>query len=272
MTDDHKHDNTPACSHGDSPSSGSMLNGLIAELRAHVPFSVSAVTIGLIVAGLICVLGGNVSDGNLDRQEVSSQQAAESSDTHDHSEPPSEAAHEHKPSFATHLFHLFHPAHMLFSAAATTAMFRRYDRKKGKAVLVGIIGAVGICGVSDILIPHASLILLGRQTAWHICILEHPDLVLPFAAIGVLMGLWAASDVLRSTLISHSLHVFTSTMASIFYLVGSLGAVAWINDIGQVFVFVVIAVMVPCCVSDIIFPLLMTKPNRDAYLAAPHTH
>lgn len=223
---------------------------LIVELREHVPFSVSAVAIGLIVAGTICILGSGF------HEDVVAG--------HDH------AGHDHGTPFAQLFFHLFHPAHMLFSAAATTAMFCRYERKYFKAIVVGLVGAIGVCGISDIVMPHVSLLILGVSAPWHICVVEHPQMVLPFAFVGVLLGLGATSGVIRSTIISHSLHVLMSTMASIFYMVGPLGLVAWIDQIGAVFVFVVLAVMVPCCASDIVFPLLMSKRGRDTYGQDPH--
>jgi len=160
---------------------------------------------------------------------------------------------------------------MFFSAAATTAMFFRYERRVLKAIIIGIIGAIGVCGVSDIVMPHVSLLILGVQPPWHICILEHPMLVLPFALIGVAVGLGASLGVTRSTLFSHSLHVFASTMASIFYMVGPLGMLAWIDELGMVFLFVALAVMIPCCVSDIIFPLLMTAAGRARYGSEGHS-
>jgi hypothetical protein len=61
-------------------------------------------------------------------------------------------------------------------------------------------------------------------------------------------------------------------MASIFYMVGPLGLVAWIDRLGLVFLFVVLAVMIPCCLSDIVFPLLMSKAGRDRYGEVPHKH
>lgn len=223
---------------GDGPSA------LMVELREHVPFSVSAVAIGLCIAGAICVLGFRPGDpGAIDPAEQ-----------------------------AELFFHLFHPVHMLFSAAATAAMFNRYEHKPLKAVVIGLIGAIGVCGVSDIVMPHASLTILGVNAPWHICVWEHPGLAFPFAAVGVLIGIAASGSVVRSTIISHSLHVFASTMASIFYMVGPLGIIAWIDDIGKVFVFVVIAVVVPCCLSDIVFPLLMSRGGRSQFGEDPHAH
>lgn len=247
MSDDH-----PGHYH-ERPAGGRLsAPAVLVELREHLPFSVSAVTIGLIVAGSICVLG------------FGDQAAVAAGESH--------AGHEHGPGPALLFFHLFHPAHMFFSATATTAMFCRYERAIFKAIFIGLIGAIGVCGISDIAMPQVSLSILGVRAPWHICVIEHPSLVLPFAAMGVFVGIGATGGVIRSTLISHSLHVTASTMASIFYMVGPLGIVAWIGDIGKVFIFVVLAVMVPCCISDIVFPLLMSAKGRAAYALEPHGH
>ncbi len=247
--DDHDHGaKQTAPTGGESP--------LLAEIRDHLPFSVTAVALGLITAGTICILGSGFADAV----------PAETLPGHE-----GHADHVHGPEFAQLFFHLFHPAHMFFSAVATTAMFCRYDRSTIKAIIVGLVGAVGVCGASDILMPQVSLMILGEQTPWHICVIEHPGMVLPFAVIGVIVGVVASSGVLRSTLISHSLHVLASSMASIFYMVGPLGVVAWIDKVGQVFVFVVLAVMVPCCLSDIVFPMLMSKTGKSKYAKEPHS-
>jgi hypothetical protein len=232
---------------------------LLVELREHVPFSVTAVTIGLIVAGTICILSLGAEQG---LEAVGGADHA----GHDH------AGHNHGDEPAQLYFHLFHPAHMLFSAMATAAMFCRYERRIGKAIVIGLIGAIGVCGISDIAMPHVSLLFLGVETEWHICVYEHPALVIPFAVVGVMVGVAASGGVINSTIISHSLHVFASTMASIFYMVGPLGLTHWIEDLGKVFMFVVLAVMVPCCLSDIVFPLLMSRSARSRYEEAPHVH
>ena len=182
--------------------------------------------------------------------------------------------HGHTMSGFTVLFHLFHPAHMLFSAAATAAMFWRYERNILKAILVGMTGAIVVCGISDIVMPHLSATIMHKQIAWHVCIIEHPLMVLPFATIGVLIGIVAASNMaIKSTIFSHSLHVFTSTMASIFYLIGAFGRLEWINDIGIIFFFICLAVMIPCCLSDIVYPLLFTKRARQVFAeSGGHAH
>ena len=224
--------------------------------------------IGLVIAGIICVLapaptGPSGPEGGLLAHEHETGHA------------------EHPPDvFAQSLFHLFHPVHMFFSAAATTAMFWRYERRLLKAVVIGIVGAVGICGISDIIMPYASQFLLVKLGALeprqplhlHICIIQHPGLVLPFAVIGVAVGLGAALAVERSTLFSHSLHVLSSTMASIFYLISPFGRTDWIDGVGFVFLLVVLAVMIPCCASDIVFPLALARPERERHAQGHHAH
>ena len=99
-------------------------------------------------------------------------------------------------------------------------------------------------------------------------------LVIPFAVVGVSLGLCAAVGVQKSTFFSHSLHVFASTMASIFYLVGRFATpVEWIDEqVGMVFLVTIFAVMVPCCLSDIVFPVLMSRSARAQCLADGHHH
>lgn len=312
---EHTHDDECCAEYGHAaPHVPERASAVLYELRNHIPFSVSAVVLGLIMAGTICIMGfadapPAAIEGGPRMAKRTPSDAGDAAATHDpdHADHEEHAAadheehtpaghpddahaddahaddahvhdahvhdggqHMHSPNIL--FFHLFHPAHMFFSAAATTAMFQRYDRRLLKAIIIGLIGAIGVCGVSDIVMPQVSLWMLRIITPWHICVWEHPGLVLPFAALGVLVGLWAAGGVIHSTFFSHSLHVFASTMASIFYMVGPMGMVDWVDRIGAVFFFVVIAVMIPCCVSDIVFPVLMTSPGRRSFEEHGHHH
>jgi len=238
---------------------------LYTELVNHLPFSVSAVAIGLTVAGLICFItpmGQLESANGAHAEHALTDGVAE--DHVEHAGRCEHAGHNHDNPFQD-LFHLFHPLHMLFSAAATTAMFWRYERRVLKATIIGLVGAIGVCGLSDIVVPQLSLILLGKPMPWHICVIQHPEMVLPFAIVGIAVGLAASGSVRSSTFFSHSLHVFSSTMASIFYLIGPFGRLGWIDSLGLVFLFIIIAVMVPCCLSDIVFPLFLIKGAQKQY-------
>ncbi len=200
---------------------------VFSELKDHLPYSIFSVATGMIILGLLTfgaqILGSiNISG-------------------------PSRG-----------LFHVFHPIHILFSATATTAMFWRHEKRFLKAIIIGFIGAVGICGISDIFIPYIAGFLLGVKMHLHICIIEHPFLILPFVITGIFAGLIIPATTQKSTLFSHAAHVFVSGMASILYLIG-FGLTEWIPVAGMVFVYMLLAVIIPCCTSDIVFPLLLTK-------------
>jgi hypothetical protein len=65
----------------------------------------------------------------------------------------------------------------------------------------------------------------------------------------------------------HAGHVFVSTWASLFHVMMALGdrisPATWI----VVFVFLFLSVWLPCCVSDIVFPLLFCREGIDAHKA-----
>jgi len=202
------------------------------EIKRHVPFSILSVMVGLIMIGILTFI--------------------------------TEVAGVSEPSAYMHeLFHIFHPAHVLFSALATTAMFWQKEKRVFKAIGVGFIGSVGICGISDIFIPYLAGFLLGYQMHLHICIIEHPLLILPFVILGILVGFLAPGTLEKGegVIFSHSLHVFISASASIMYLV-SFGVTEWIHQIGAVLIYMVLAVVIPCCTSDIVFPLFCTKKAK----------
>jgi len=255
------------------------------ELMNHLPFTVFATGAGVLLAGILTY--GAV----LVTQTVAEQRQGDAACEHDPHGAASRPAvpcllhggglqdHGHHgldhPAVreASHVvFHVFHPLHMLLSAIATTAMFWRHDRHLIRAILTGIIGSIGICGISDVGFPYLSGLLLGVDMEFHWCLIQHPMIVVPFMAAGVLTGLVAAEAVEHSTQFSHAGHVFVSSAACIFYLIG-FGLFDWVSDVGYVFIVVVIAVVVPCCLSDIVFPLLVA--DRDGLAACPscdHLH
>ncbi|MDD5292015.1 MAG: hypothetical protein PHY46_02375 [Candidatus Omnitrophica bacterium] len=202
---------------------------ILEELREHLPYSIFSVVVGIIILGILTF-------------------SAEVFGSKDISGPSRE------------LFHVFHPIHLLFSAAATTAMFWRYEKKVLKAIIIGFIGSVGICGISDIYIPYISGSLMGVKMHLHVCIVEHPGLIMPFVVAGLFAGLMVPDTTRKSTIFSHAAHILVSSMASIFYLI-SFGLTEWVHLVGLVFIYTVLAVMIPCCVSDIVFPLLLTKKS-----------
>jgi len=159
------------------------------------------------------------------------------------------------PAASQELFHVFHASHILISSVATTAMFRKHDNSIWKALIVGIAGSVLICGISDYYFPYIGGLFIESNMHLHICLIEEPMLVLSFAVVGTLAGLGAHRGFEKATQYSHSFHVFVSSVASLLYLM-SFGLVEWTHAIGAVFAITILAVMLPCCLSDIVFPLM----------------
>lgn len=151
------------------------------------------------------------------------------------------------------IFHIFHPLHILLSALVTTAMLIRHSGNRWGAWLIGYVGSVGICSISDIFFPYLGSVLIGAKIELHICFIEHWWIVPPSAVVGIMIGY------LRPiTKIPHTCHVLVSTWASSFVLTG-FGVVNWFPLLPFVFLILFFSVWLPCCVSDIIFPLLFVR-------------
>ena len=159
-------------------------------------------------------------------------------------------------------FEVLHPAHVLVSAAATSAIYYKYKRNSGLSVLagvvVGVLGAVIIGTLSDVLLPWVAGNLLFLETSLHLPIFESPLLILGVGVAGALFGIYV--EMFRMT---HSLHVLLSVFASLFYLLAFSGVMSvWVVLGISLIVFLV--VYIPCCISDIVFPLLFIRePCRD---------
>jgi hypothetical protein len=162
------------------------------------------------------------------------------------------------------LFYVFHPTHVLLSAMVTASMFKLYARKTNFFVvlLIGYIGSIGIATVSDSLIPYAGEVLLGLDAHSHIGFIEGWYVVNPAAVLGVLIAyFWP------KTKFPHSGHVLLSTWASLFHILMALPSSISILMGVVIFIFLFIAVWLPCCVSDIVFPLLFVRGEH-----IPHSH
>jgi len=171
------------------------------------------------------------------------------------------------------VFHLFHPLHICLSAIATTSLFWRHERHVRRAIIIGVVGTIVPCGFSDYIFPYLGGRVLGQAMELHMCIVDHPQLFFPFLALGVIGGFWAEERLTGSHLFSHGAHVFVSSAASLLYLT-SFGFTAWLHEIPYLFpafAVIVLAVWVPCCISDIVVPTVAAQEppvlHRDA--AAP---
>ncbi len=162
------------------------------------------------------------------------------------------------------LFYVLHPAHVVLSAMVTASMFKLHAGKTNFIVvlLIGYIGSVGIATISDSLIPYAGEVLLGLDAHSHIGFIEGWYVVNPAAILGVLIAyFWP------KTKFPHSGHVLLSTWASSFHILMALPTGMSILTGIVIFIFLFIAVWLPCCVSDIVFPLLFVRGEH-----VPHSH
>ncbi len=169
------------------------------------------------------------------------------------------------PAISFKAFYVLHPIHVLLSALVTASMYQFYQghaagRKSRLWLLlvIGYVGSVGIATISDSLIPYLGETLLKMPNREiHIGFIEKWWLVNPLAIIGIIIAYFNPT-----TKFPHAGHVLLSTWASLFHMVMAVGqTLQWESYIG-VFVFLFLAVWIPCCVSDIVFPLLFVKKQN----------
>ena len=158
------------------------------------------------------------------------------------------------------LFAVLHPLHVLLSAQATIATYRRAEGAGFWRILaIGYLGGVGIGTLSDCLIPYLGEWMLGLPNpGFHFGFIEEWWLVNPLAFLGIALGSWSAR-----TRVPHALHVWISTGASLFHVAMAMSGMPSVAVLGGIAVFLFLSVWLPCCTSDIVFPLLFA-PNKDA--------
>jgi hypothetical protein len=145
-------------------------------------------------------------------------------------------------------FEVTHLLHILVSSMVTAGIFFTYRKNVFQAVVVGIIGAILIGSLSDIIFPFLAGTLVGAQLHFHLPLIEMPLLVILTTIAGSLLGIQ-----FNLTKIPHFIHVFLSVFASLFYLLVFTTNFA-LGYLLISFIIVLFAVIVPCCVSDILFP------------------
>jgi hypothetical protein len=229
-----------------------------AELRGHVPFTVFGALLGIFFMVIFRHASGVGSRG---------------------------------------LFAVFHPAHVVLSAMVTASMFKLHAAKKRfvLVLLVGYFGSIGIATVSDIVIPHVGTRLLGldvpthaevhagepqgtaheehasheheheHENGIHLAFIEEWYIVNPAALLGVIIAFF-----LPRTKVPHAGHVLVSTWASSSYLLMNMQSDLTIGAGAGIFATLFVAIWLPCCISDIVFPLLFVKSDLELAAACPH--
>lgn len=204
-----------------------MLRDVSTQLKAHVPFTVFGTATGIVI--MVSIVCAGVS-----------QSASRS------------------------LFWTFHPAHVLLSALVTAGMYRLHsDGRIGATLLIGYVGSVGIATLSDSIIPYVGEYLLGLPNKGvHLGFIEKWWLVNPLAFLGI-----AVARFWPHTKFTHAGHVLLSTWASLFHMTMALGDRVTVLTWVLLPVFLFLAVWVPCCTSDIVFPLLFARRRSAVGIA-----
>ena len=165
------------------------------------------------------------------------------------------------------VFYILHPIHVVLSAIVTASMYKLHKcgRTKDKCnflilLAIGYAGSIGIATISDSLIPYLGEILLRMPNRGiHIGFIEKWWLVNPLAILGVVIAhFWP------ETKFPHAGHVLLSTLASLFHIIMAKGEVVSLLSYGVIFLLLFLAVWLPCCLSDIVFPLVFVKEPRSS--------
>ncbi len=209
------------------------------ELMHHLPFAIFSVALAMIVLSLLDYSSAMQSIGHTARQVACSGYHM--------------------------LFHSFHFLHILFAATGTVITFSRFSRSIPKTLVVGIISPAIFCMLSDVLLPYLAGRVLGVSMELHICFHRELQNVLPFLAVGICNGLILRSH--HSTMLpmfslgSHVVHILISSLAALFYMV-SHGFDNWYPQMGIVFLFLVVAIVIPCTFSDVLVPMYFAGVKR----------
>jgi hypothetical protein len=98
---------------------------------------------------------------------------------------------------------------------------------------------------------------LAAEPRMHIGFIEHWYIVNPAALIGVLLAyFWTKST------FPHAGHVLISTWASSSHILMNLHGDITMVALAGIFIVLFLAVWLPCCVSDIVFPMLFIKSGH----------
>lgn len=196
------------------------------------------------------------------------------------------------------LFQVFHPSHVVLSAIVTASLFKLHESKRSflTILVVGYVGSIGVATLSDSVLPFFGESFLGVAVPTHASLHEHGDaagseavheaeahdheheggprihigfiedwyLVNPAALLGILIAwFWP------QTKFPHAGHILISTWASSFHVLMNTHRELTATLFIGIFVVLFIAVWLPCCVSDIVFPMLFV---RSPHLHVGHHH
>lgn len=212
---------------------GDHTHSIWSEIICHVPYTGFSIAIGFILLSIIQFIGLGVSDQTILRQGYHV------------------------------LFHTFHYVHIVVAVAGAAVMFFRHSRRWIQGILVALLAPTFFCVISDIILPALAGRVLGVTMDVHICFCHWEDALNLFAFMGV--GLLSGIALLGNkeslkffSVFSHFFHILVSSLAALFYMVAH-GFDWWYQAMGILFVFLFIAVIVPCTLSDVVVPMYLAR-------------
>jgi len=169
------------------------------------------------------------------------------------------------PRTSYNIFYTLHPIHVVLSALVTASMYGIHEcgpRAKCNIwvlFIIGYVGSIGVATLSDSVIPYLGETLLNLPNRdIHIGFIEKWWLINPLAVLGITIAYFRPS-----TKFPHSGHVLLSTWASLLHVVMAIGKPLDLPSCFVILVFLFFAVWLPCCISDIIFPLLFVSGSKN---------
>ncbi len=156
---------------------------------------------------------------------------------------------EHAVSF----FYVFHPIHIFFSAVVSAAIFYKYKQNMTLALITGVILSVLVGSVSDVMLPYIGSLIFRIPTSFHLPAIEKPLTIFGIAILGSFVGIIG-----KKTKFPHFLHVLISVFASLLYIFAYSTNFSPLV-LALIFVITSVSVVIPCCLSDIILPIIFKK-------------
>lgn len=192
------------------------------------------------------------------------------------------------------LFAIFHPLHVALSAMVTAALFQLHRKARNFLLIfvIGYVGSVGVATISDCIIPFIGESILGAAIPTHAAFHEHsndaleghgehseePDHYRPHLHLGFIEEWWLVTPAALVGIVAayfyprtkypHAFHVLVSTWASASHMLMNTRADWSFGLLAGMFLALFIAVWLPCCFSDIVFPLLFVRGD-GAHLGHP---
>jgi len=147
-------------------------------------------------------------------------------------------------------FEFLHYIHIFASAIVSAGIFYKYKKNIYLATLIGLISSIIVGSISDVIFPFAGGKLFSFAIHFHLPLIEAPIWVIGSALLGTIIGITT-----KITKFPHFLHIFISIFASLFYILAFIPSITIITLLISIMI-VFIAVLIPCCVSDILMPFL----------------